>query len=88
MKDRLGAPIEHSSQEVVMPCHRRVVLLFLAGLATVTLGLARKPARWPPWLSIEYPPSPYDRTTRDAVLLVHVFRGGSPPTRPSAVPLT
>jgi hypothetical protein len=32
----------------------------------------------PPWISIEYPPSPYDRTTRDAYLLVHAFHHGTP----------
>jgi hypothetical protein len=32
----------------------------------------------PPWISIEYPPSPYDGTTRDAYLLVHSFHHGTP----------
>src|SRR5215207_8760625 len=32
----------------------------------------------PPWISIEYPPSPYDRATRDAYLLVHAFHHGTP----------
>jgi hypothetical protein len=32
----------------------------------------------PPWISIEYPPSPYDATTRDAFLLVHAFHHGTP----------
>lgn len=32
----------------------------------------------PPWISIEYPPSPYDRATRDAFLLVHAYHHGTP----------
>jgi hypothetical protein len=36
----------------------------------------------PPWISIEYPPSPYDRTTRDAYLLVHAFHHGTPTALP------
>jgi len=36
----------------------------------------------PPWISIEYPPSPYDRTTRDAYLLVHAFHHGTPAAFP------
>ena len=32
----------------------------------------------PPWISIEYPPSPHDRTTRDAYLLVHAFHHSTP----------
>ena len=32
----------------------------------------------PPWISIEHPPSPYDRATRDAYLLVHAFHHGTP----------
>lgn len=32
----------------------------------------------PPWISIEYPPSPYDRVTRDALLLVHSYHHFTP----------
>ena len=32
----------------------------------------------PPWISIEYPPSPYDRATRDAFLLVHAYHHATP----------
>jgi hypothetical protein len=38
----------------------------------------------PPWISIEYPPSPYDATTRDAFLLVHAFHHGTPMNFPVA----
>ena len=43
-----------------------------AALAAVvlTVVMAMAPARvGPPWISIEYPPSPFDATTRDAFLL-------------------
>jgi hypothetical protein len=41
--------------------------------------LAMSPAPvGPPWISIEYPPSPFDATTRDAFLLVHAFHHGTP----------
>ena len=36
----------------------------------------------PPWISIEYPPSPYDATTREAFLLVHTFHHGTPIVAP------
>lgn len=36
----------------------------------------------PPWISIEHPPSPYDRTTREAFLLVHAFHHGTPANFP------
>jgi hypothetical protein len=39
-------------------------------------------ASGPPWISIEHPPSPYDRTTRDAFLLVHAFHHGTPANFP------
>ncbi|MBC7789124.1 MAG: hypothetical protein H7Z74_04180 [Anaerolineae bacterium] len=51
--------------------------LIVAGIALA--GLAASPATaGPPWISIEYPPSPYDPTTRDAFLLVHSFHHGTP----------
>ena len=54
-------------------------------LALVTVVMAMAPARLgPPWISIEYPPSPYDRTTRDAFLLVHAFHHGTPMNFPVA----
>ena len=39
---------------------------------------AASPFRGPPWISIEYPPSPYDRVTRDAFLLVHAYHHSTP----------
>ena len=56
---------------------------FAAVLLAVVMGMA--PSRvGPPWISIEYPPSPYDRTTRDAFLLVHAFHHGTPMNFPVA----
>jgi hypothetical protein len=58
-----------------------------AALAAVllTVVMAMAPGRLgPPWISIEYPPSPFDRTTRDAFLLVHAFHHGTPMNFPVA----
>jgi hypothetical protein len=35
-------------------------------------------AAGPPWISIEYPVNPFDRTTRGAHLLVHAYYHGTP----------
>ena len=43
-----------------------------AATPTVTTAVAG-----PPWISIEYPVNPYDRTTKDAFLLVHAFHHGN-----------
>jgi hypothetical protein len=51
-----------------------VLALAISAAAPVTLG--------PPWISIEYPPSPYDATTREAFLLVHTFHHGTPIVAP------
>jgi len=56
----------------------------LTALSLVAV-LAMAPAPvGPPWISIEYPPSPFDRTTRDAFLLVHAFHHGTPMNFPVA----
>ena len=47
------------------------------------LAMAPAPAG-PPWISIEYPPSPFDATTRDAFLLVHAYHHGTPMNFPVA----
>jgi hypothetical protein len=36
----------------------------------------------PPWISIEYPVNPFDRTTRGAHLLVHAYHHGTPVGHP------
>lgn len=50
--------------------------LSLAGLCAAVL--ATPAFAGPPWISIELPANPYDRTTRDAFLLVHAFHHGTP----------
>ena len=56
----------------------------LTALSLVAV-LAMAPASaGPPWISIEYPPSPFDATTRDAFLLVHAFHHGTPMNFPVA----
>ena len=53
-----------------------------AGAATMEPSrLATEPASalvGPPWIAIEYPANPLDRTTRGAYLLVHAFHHGTP----------
>lgn len=53
-----------------------------AAYVTVAAGSrapgAERPFRGPPWISIEYPPSPWDRVTRDAFLLVHAYHHSTP----------
>ncbi|HEU4563333.1 MAG TPA: hypothetical protein VFS05_01745 [Gemmatimonadaceae bacterium] len=56
--------------------------VLLAGLAAGALGFGRPAPAGPPWISIEYPPSPYDQETRDAFLLVHAFHHGTPSSFP------
>lgn len=52
------------------------------GAAAMVLVAWTSAASGPPWISIEHPPSPYDRTTRDAFLLVHAFHHGTPANFP------
>ena len=56
----------------------------LAAVAAVVLALGAwmAPSSGPPWISVEYPPSPYDQTTRGAFLLVHAFHHGTPANFP------
>jgi hypothetical protein len=61
--------------------NRRLALVLAVPAVAATLAFAA-PAAGPPWISIEYPPSPYDRTTRDAYLLVHTFHHGTPQEYP------
>lgn len=50
------------------------LLARVAALATVLATFAAAPAHaGPPWISIELPANPLDRTTRGAFLLVHTF---------------
>src|SRR5207244_4046000 len=63
--------------EVAM--HIRLRSLALAALACALVA-APAPAfglKGPPWISIELPANPYDKSTRDAFLLVHAFHHGT-----------
>ena len=58
-----------------------VAVAILAGTAAVAPSPApHSPdaSAGPPWISIEYPANPLDRTTRGAYLLVHAFHHGTP----------
>lgn len=58
---------------------RRSALLALLPVAMLGLGAASGALLFgPPWISIEYPANPHDRTTRGAYLLVHAFHHGTP----------
>lgn len=59
-----------------------LAIAIAAGAATIEPSpLAAEPASspvGPPWIAIEYPANPLDRTTRGAYLLVHAFHHGTP----------
>ena len=57
------------SAAVVIPAAIRPAIV-AAAPAPVVIG--------PPWISIEYPVNPFDRTTRGAHLLVHAYYHGTP----------
>ena len=63
---------------------RRSILqsLLVAGASLAAIAWTSSPVLGPPWISIEYPPSPYDQTTRGAYLLVHAFHHGTPADYP------
>jgi hypothetical protein len=61
---------------------RRSFSLAALALLTLTITAAAPTPLGPPWISIEYPPSPYDATTREAFLLVHTFHHGTPIVAP------
>jgi hypothetical protein len=54
-----------------------VSALAIACLTATSASSAPAAFKWPPWLSVESPVSPFDPTTRGALMLVHVsFRDG------------
>jgi hypothetical protein len=55
----------------------RIRSLGLAALATVLVAAPARGLTGPPWISIELPANPYDKSTRDAFLLVHAFHHGT-----------
>lgn len=57
--------------------------LVLAGTSAAVIHSAPVlPIAGPPWISIEYPVNPFDRTTRGAHLLVHAYHHGTPVGHP------
>jgi hypothetical protein len=61
---------------------RRSLSFAALALLSLTISAAVPATLGPPWISIEYPPSPYDATTREAFLLVHTFHHGTPIVAP------
>ena len=61
---------------------RRSIGVIALAMLTLALSAAAPAVLGPPWISIEYPPSPYDSSTRDAFLLVHTFHHGTPIVAP------
>jgi hypothetical protein len=53
----------------------------IAAVAVAAIAWTTAPMG-PPWISVEYPPSPYDASTRNALLLVHAFHHGTPANFP------
>ena len=51
----------------------RIRSLALAALASAIVATPALGLKGPPWISIELPANPYDKSTRDAFLLVHAF---------------
>lgn len=66
----------HSLTRLALVLPLAAALVAVTSAATPDAGIA--PRFGPPWISIEYPPSPHDRTTRDAFLLVHAFHHSTP----------
>ena len=54
----------------------RTLLRSLALVGLFTVSIAGTATAGPPWISIEYPSNPYDRTTRDAFLTVRTYHHG------------
>jgi len=55
----------------------RIRSLALAALVSMLVATPAFGLKGPPWISIELPANPYDRSTRDAFLLVHSFHHGT-----------
>ncbi len=54
-----------------IPACRSLSLALAATLLTAAPALAG-----PPWVSVEYPANPFDRATRDALVVVHTYHHG------------
>lgn len=64
---------------VVAPSARPRAAVRAAPLAAPLVGATA--LKWPPWLSIEWPVNPFDRTSEGALLLVHAAMHDHTPTR-------
>ena len=62
------------SRSFVLAAFGAAVILQLAPAAVAS----ESALKGPPWISIEYPPNPYDEASRDAFLLVNAFHHGTP----------
>ena len=72
----------HSIARIALALPLAATILAATTAATSHAGVAARLG--PPWISIEYPPSPNDRTTRDAYLLVHAYHHSTPAAFPVA----
>ena len=59
---------------------RLLCFISLAAALFITTAATAARAFWPPWLSIESPVNPADRSARDAVFLVHAETHDGPST--------
>lgn len=55
-----------------------VLVALIAGWSVSRAAASRDAAFGPPWVSIELPANPHDRTTRGAFLLLNAFHHGTP----------
>ena len=55
---------------------KRSLLHSLALVAVLTVSASSTALAGPPWISIEYPANPFDRTSRDAFLTVRTYHHG------------
>jgi hypothetical protein len=80
--------------QITLRSSRALMLSLGAALAAAAAGVGAATPRTslaavvpprvagPPWISIEYPANPFDRSTRGAHLLVHAFYHGTPVNYP------
>src|SRR4029079_19480540 len=66
--------LEKPSQEFSMT---RTLLRTLTLVTTLSLPAFSAANAGPPWIAIEYPANPFDRTSRDAFLTVRTYHHGN-----------
>src|SRR6266480_4232188 len=67
----------NGNRQLEVAMQTRIRSLALTALAGVLLAAPVFGMKGPPWISIELPANPYDKSTRDAFLLVHSFHHGT-----------